>query len=96
MSSYYEEIAHPMDFGTIGQKLTEGKYATMDDFAKDVDLVFSNCRKFNPPTTYPVDCADAVERAFKKEWAKVLEKKMSWTEKRSLQGLITTLAKEDM
>lgn len=80
----------------MGQKLTECKYATMEDFAKDAELVFGNCRKFNPPTTYPVDCADAVERAFKKEWAKALERKLPWAEKRSLQGLVTTLVKEDM
>lgn len=85
-----------MDFGTIGQKLTEGKYSTMEEFAKDAELVFSNCRKFNPPTTYPVNCADAVEKVFKKDWVKVSEKKLSWGEKRSLQGLMTTLVKEDM
>ena len=85
-----------MDFGTMGQRLTEGKYSTMEEFAKDVELVFSNCRKFNPPTTYPCNCADAVEKVFRREWAKVLEKKLSWAEKRSLQGLMTTLVKDDM
>ncbi|KAF9245714.1 hypothetical protein BU15DRAFT_85416 [Melanogaster broomeanus] len=94
--TYFDEITNPMDFGTMGQKLSEGKYSTMEDFAKDADLVFSNCRKFNPPTTYPVNCADVVERAFKKEWSKVFEKKLSWAEKRSLQGLMTTLVKEDI
>lgn len=80
----------------MGQNLTEGKYSTMEDFAKDADLVFNNCRKFNPATTYPVNCADAVEKVFKREWTKASEKKLSWTEKRSLQGLMTTLVKEDM
>ncbi|KAG9313991.1 hypothetical protein JVU11DRAFT_4768 [Chiua virens] len=94
--TYYEEITHPMDFGTMGQKLTEGKYASIEDFAKDADLVFSNCRTFNPPTTYPVTCADIVEKVFKKEWAKAHEKKLPWAEKRSLQGLVATLVKEDI
>lgn len=80
----------------MGQKLTEGKYSTMEEFAKDADLVISNCRKFNPPTTYPVNCADAVEKVFKREWSKAYERKLSWAEKRSLQGLMTTLVKEDM
>ncbi|KAF8140663.1 hypothetical protein EV363DRAFT_1313061 [Boletus edulis] len=66
------------------------------DFAKDVELVFNNCRKFNPLMTYPVTCADVVEKVFKKEWAKAFERKLSWAEKRSLQGLMTTLVKEDM
>ncbi|KAG2155663.1 TATA-binding protein associated factor Taf2 [Suillus clintonianus] len=94
--TYYEEIKHPMDFGTMTQRLNEGKYSTMDDFQKDVELVLSNCRKFNPPTTYPVNCADVVEKVFKKEWSKVIEKKLSWTEKRTLQTLMTQLVKEDV
>ncbi|KAH7886186.1 hypothetical protein F5I97DRAFT_2026435 [Phlebopus sp. FC_14] len=94
--TYYEEISHPMDFGTMSQRLTEGKYFSMEEFYKDAELVFSNCRKFNPPTTYPVNCADAVERVFKREWSKALEKKLSWAEKRSLQGLMTMLVKEDI
>lgn len=85
-----------MDFRTVGEKLTDGKYSYMEEFAKDVQLIFSNCRKFNPPMTYPVTCADTIEKAFKKEWAKAIEKKLSWSEKRSLQGLMTTLVKEEV
>jgi transcription initiation factor TFIID subunit 2 len=78
------------------QNLNMGKYSTMEVFARDVELVFSNCRLFNPPTTYPVQCADVLERIFKKEWARVAEKKMAWSEKRSLQSLMTTLVKEPL
>jgi transcription initiation factor TFIID subunit 2 len=28
--------------------------------------------------TLPVTCADIVEKAFRKEWAKAMEKKLSW------------------
>ena len=85
-----------MDFGTISNKLNEGKYSTMEEFARDVELVFQNCRIFNPPTTYPVMCADAVERVWKKEWAKAMEKRLSYAEKRSLQGLLKTLINDNM
>lgn len=80
----------------MSEQLTNGKYSYMEDFARDMQLVFSNCRKFNPPLTYPVTCADNVGKAFKKEWAKAMEKKLSWLDKRSLQGLMTALVKEDM
>ncbi|KAJ3487118.1 hypothetical protein NLI96_g3752 [Meripilus lineatus] len=89
--TYYDEIKFPMDFGTMGTKLTDHAYTTMEEFAQDVDLVFTNCRTFNPATTYPVNCADSLERAFKKEWQKAMEKKLSWNEKRSLQGIMTKL-----
>ncbi|PPQ76864.1 hypothetical protein CVT24_008634, partial [Panaeolus cyanescens] len=92
--TYYDEILHPMDFSTISTKLTEGKYSTMEEFKKDVELIFSNCRQFNPPETYPTICASVVERAFRKEWPKAMERKLSWAEKRSLQGVMNNLVKD--
>ncbi|KAJ6520284.1 hypothetical protein C8R45DRAFT_55863 [Mycena sanguinolenta] len=96
--TYLDEIAHPMDFGTISAKLTAHQYETMEELRKDIGLVFSNCRTFNPPATYPCTCADVVEKVFKKEWAKlmekVMEKKLSPNEKRGLQGIMTTLIKD--
>jgi transcription initiation factor TFIID subunit 2 len=85
-----------MDFGTISQNLNQESYATMEEFAQDIELVFSNCRTFNPPSTYPVTCADVIEKAFRREWAKATEKKLSWLEKRSLQGVMTTIVREDL
>ncbi|KAF4611399.1 hypothetical protein D9613_004170 [Agrocybe pediades] len=93
---YYDEIKNPMDFGTMTRKLHAGTYNTMEEFKHDVELIFSNCRLFNPPGTGPTICADVVERAFKKEWPKAMEKKLSWTEKRGLQGVLTTLVKEQI
>lgn len=94
--SYLEEIAHPMDFGTILSKLGQNQYVSMEDFGKDIELVFSNCRQFNPPATFPVTCTDIVEKTFKKEWPKAMERKLSWMEKRGLQGVMTVLNKEPM
>lgn len=94
VNRYYEEILHPMDFGTMSNKLNEGKYHAMEEFKDDVELIFSNCRLFNPPGTGPTLCAGVVEKAFKKEWPKAMERKLSWTEKRGLQGVLTTLIKE--
>lgn len=93
---YLDEIQHPMDFGTIATKVERRKYDTMEAFSKDIERVFSNCRQFNPPATYPYDCADAVERVYKKEWPKAIERKLSYTEKTGLRGVLTALAKEPM
>ncbi|KAF8910047.1 TATA-binding protein associated factor Taf2 [Gymnopilus junonius] len=94
--TYYDEIEHPMDFGTISTNLNGGKYSTMEDFKKDVGLVFNNCRQFNPPGTSPTICADVVEKLFKKEWPKAMERKLSWTDKRGLQGILTAIVKEQI
>jgi transcription initiation factor TFIID subunit 2 len=89
--TYYDEIKNPMDLGTMYTKLSNSRYATMEDFARDARLVFKNCRQFNPPGTYPVICADKIEQAFDKEWAKAMEKKLSWQEKRSLIAIVNKL-----
>ena len=72
-------------------RLDQHEYTSMEMFASDVELIFANCRQFNPPTTDPTICADIVEKAFKKEWAKAMEKKMLFQEKRSLQSIMTKL-----
>jgi len=74
--------------------LNESKYQSMEQFKRDMELVFSNCRQFNTPDTYPTKCAAIVEKAFKKEWPKAMERKLSWAEKRGLQGIMTAFVKE--
>ena len=83
-----------MDLGTMSVKLEQQQYETMENFKKDVELIFSNCRKFNRPEDYPTLCASIVEKVFKKEWPKAMERKLTWQEKRGLQGIMTTLVKE--
>ncbi|KAL5494783.1 hypothetical protein ACEPAI_245 [Sanghuangporus weigelae] len=87
--TYYDEIKNPMDFGTIGARLKKGLYSTMEEFASDIELVFANCRQFNPPGTLPVINAEAVEKVFKREWVKAMEKKLSFKEKRGLMSIMT-------
>lgn len=36
-----------MDLGTVTRKLENGDYATLEDVAKDVHLVFDNAVEFN-------------------------------------------------
>lgn len=80
-----------MDFGTIRNRLGKGYYQSMEQIAADVDLIFSNCRLFNPPGTGPVLDAGIVEKAFRKEWVKALEKRLSFKEKRSLMAVMAKL-----
>ncbi|KAF7307415.1 Transcription initiation factor TFIID subunit 2 [Mycena indigotica] len=94
--TYLDEIAHPMDFGTMSTKLDAHLYQTMEEFRDDVQLVFSNCRQFNPQFTFPYDCADALDNLFKDEWPKAMERKIAGNDKRGLQGVLTTLVKDDL
>jgi hypothetical protein len=62
-----------MDLGTIHRNLTQNRYRSLTDFQDDVELVWSNCEKFNPPDT-PYECAAREARQlFQKYMAKLAE-----------------------
>ena len=45
-TAYSEQIgpeSEPMDFGTILQKLRRKQYEDLDEFLKDMNMVFDNC-----------------------------------------------------
>lgn len=44
---YPEIIKSPMDFGTIKQKLNNSSYSKCKEFCVDMELVFSNCIRYN-------------------------------------------------
>uniref|UniRef100_A0A4W5JJC6 Bromo domain-containing protein n=1 Tax=Hucho hucho TaxID=62062 RepID=A0A4W5JJC6_9TELE len=49
LHDYHHIIKHPMDLGTVKDKLDSRQYRDAQDFAADVRLMFSNCYKYNPP-----------------------------------------------
>eukprot|EP00040_Diaphanoeca_grandis_P031127 m.185674 g.185674 ORF g.185674 m.185674 type:complete len:1252 (+) comp32239_c0_seq3:330-4085(+) len=48
LHDYHLIIKTPMDLGTVKRKLDNGVYHDADVFISDVELVFSNCYKYNP------------------------------------------------
>ena len=89
--TYYDEIKHPMDLGTVDRKFKNGEYATMGDFADDVRLIFSNCRQFNPPGTLPRVFEAAVSKTWRREWTRAMVRKLSYQGKRALQSMLNRL-----
>lgn len=49
IGSYHDIIKEPMDLGTVYTKLSLGAYEKLIDFVRDMELVFTNAMKFNPP-----------------------------------------------
>ncbi|CAL5213541.1 unnamed protein product [Lathyrus oleraceus] len=45
---YFEIIKHPMDLGTVKNKLAKNAYSLPEDFAYDVRLTFNNALTYNP------------------------------------------------
>ncbi|XP_022655767.1 PH-interacting protein-like isoform X2 [Varroa destructor] len=44
---YLEVVDMPMDLSTVSQKLTNADYATPEEFASDMQLIFTNSKNYN-------------------------------------------------
>jgi Bromodomain/Bromodomain extra-terminal - transcription regulation len=86
---YFQVIKHPMDLGTVKEKLSSGSYMTPSGFASDVRLTFSNAMTYNPPGNDVHVMADVMFKFFDARW-KPIEKKIGIIEqptaKREIPG----------
>lgn len=62
---YYEFIKQPMDLSTMETKLEKNQYLTLDDLIHDANLIFNNCRLYNPPTSVYAKQANRLEKFVK-------------------------------
>ena len=46
---YFSIIKYPMDLSTLRKRVTSGGYKSVDEFEKDLKLIFDNCREYNGP-----------------------------------------------
>jgi len=71
LMDYPKVVKHPMDLGTVREKLRSGKYATTADFAADVRLVWKNAKLYNQEGSEIYDAAHELEGAFENAFAVV-------------------------
>ena len=57
---YFDVVKTPMDFGTIKKKLNNNFYSGTDEMLKDFELVFSNCKLYNPPESDVVSMCNQI------------------------------------
>ncbi|KAG9147224.1 hypothetical protein Leryth_018197 [Lithospermum erythrorhizon] len=91
--NYFSVVKKPMDFGTIGSKLENNVYFSIDEFAADVRLTFSNCMLFNPPFNKFHVMARELSNYFESKW-KFVEKKLKLESKNALNKSISNGNKE--
>ncbi|GKV05435.1 hypothetical protein SLEP1_g17450 [Rubroshorea leprosula] len=72
---YVTVIKHPMDLGTIKNKIVSGQYSSPLGFAADVRLTFSNATTYNPPGNNVHVMAQTLSKFFEVRW-KSIEKKL--------------------
>jgi Bromodomain/Bromodomain extra-terminal - transcription regulation len=76
---YFQVIKHPMDLGTVKEKLSSGSYMTPSGFASDVRLTFFNAMTYNPSGNDVHVMADVMSKFFEARW-KPIEKKVGTIE----------------
>ncbi|KAK0533952.1 histone acetyltransferase [Tilletia horrida] len=62
---YYDVIKSPMDLSTMENKLENNQYAAIEDLVVDAQLIFDNCRRYNPPQSPYAKCANKLEKFLK-------------------------------
>ena len=62
---YPKIVKHPMDLGTVQQKLEAARYAKVEDFLADVELVWKNAKLFNLEGSDIYEIAVLLEEEFK-------------------------------
>lgn len=65
---YFEVISHPMDFGTISEKLEKDVYSSEEAFAADIRLTFANAMRYNPPKNAVHLMAKELKDLFERTW----------------------------
>lgn len=65
---YHSIISDPMDLGTIKTKLEKNTYSSVEEFAADVWLTFSNAMVYNPPYSKVHHMAEQLNIIFNTKW----------------------------
>jgi hypothetical protein len=61
-------IEHPMDLLTINSKLENNQYTSLEEFEKDIRLIFRNCYTYNDVGSEIYNSGEALESIFNKKW----------------------------
>lgn len=62
--SYFQIVKNPMDLGTMGEKLKQGKYHDRFVFEQDFRLMISNAKLYNLPGSYAHNQAINLDKFF--------------------------------
>ncbi|EST08494.2 Bromodomain protein [Kalmanozyma brasiliensis GHG001] len=65
VTDYYDVIKNPMDLSTMEAKLENNQYANVDELVADAQLIFDNCRAYNPASSPYAKSATKLEKFLK-------------------------------
>ena len=76
---YPSIVTHPMDLGTVKENILTGKCSAVGEVLSDIDLIWSNCRKYNESSSEICRMALHCEKVFKKNYDKLFRGKIILT-----------------
>ncbi|OWZ18415.1 Histone acetyltransferase [Phytophthora megakarya] len=79
---YFEVVKHPMDLAVVKNKCLNLEYATADECADEIRLVFSNACLFNPPGHIVHESAALLLKEFEADYAKYKAKAEAMAKRR--------------
>lgn len=65
-----------MDLGTVKKKLEKLEYTTEDEVRRDLDLIWSNCKRYNEPGSHVYKAAEKMEKSCNQILSKVPSQSM--------------------
>ncbi|WCJ32240.1 Transcription factor GTE4 [Euphorbia peplus] len=69
LRDYHKIIKHPMDLGTVSNRLKKNWYKSPKGFAEDVRLTFNNAKTYNEKGQDVHIMADVLLKLFEEKWA---------------------------
>ncbi len=54
LTDYLNIIKYPMDLNTANKKLKEEKYSKIEDVLDDIQLIWDNCKTYNPDNSVTI------------------------------------------
>lgn len=52
LTDYPQVVKNPMDLSTVNKKFNQGKYPTIESICDDLQLIWDNCKIYNPPNSW--------------------------------------------
>ncbi|GAB2284423.1 hypothetical protein Dimus_018876 [Dionaea muscipula] len=97
LHDYYDIIKHPMDLGTVKNRLTKNWYKSPREFADDVRLTFRNAMTYNPKGQDVHYMAEQLFQLFEENWVDISAQynhRMRYVVARDT-GLLTPTSRKD-
>ena len=64
LDDYFDVIKKPMDLSTVRSKILGNTYSSLDEFKKDVNLIWSNAIKYNGKGSFTAKMAEQLSKVF--------------------------------